>query len=87
MTIEIQMKKAFKEQKRRARQRGVSFEMSFDQWRDFWTEDDRWSRRGTGADNLVMSRIGDEGAYKVGNVVCQTQRENGLDYLRKIQAA
>jgi hypothetical protein len=87
MTVEIRMKKAFKQQKGRARQRGVAFEMSFDQWREFWTIDDRWSRRGTGADNLVMSRIGDKGAYVVGNVICQTQRENGLESARKIQSA
>lgn len=74
-------KQAYKEQKNRAKQRGIEFALTLAEFNDFWTPD-RWSKRGTGADQLVMARHGDEGPYEVGNIKCITQRENGLETKR-----
>jgi hypothetical protein len=74
-----QMKMAFRYQRRRAKQRNIPFDLTFDQFVAFWSVGDRWARRGTGADDLVMSRIADEGGYAEANIFCQTQAENGLE--------
>lgn len=74
------LRKRFTEQKRRAHQRKIVWSLSEEEWFDFWLIDNRWKNRGTSADNFVMSRIGDSGAYSKDNVTCQTQKENGLEH-------
>ncbi len=68
--------KAFMQQKKMARTRGIAFEFSFADWWAFWSADDRWSRRGTASDCLVMARFGDVGPYAPGNVYCATPAQN-----------
>jgi len=73
------LKKAMLAQRKRARQRGISWQLTEAEWFEFWEEDDRWRNRGTGAENFVMSRKGDVGPYSIENIVCQTQRANGYE--------
>lgn len=82
------MRKAFRNQRRRAiKQRNISWQFDFEQWKTIWLTGDRWLRRGVGANDLVMSRIGDVGPYSPGNVIIQTQAENGREYATRLKSA
>lgn len=60
-----------------AKQRGIAFEFTLDEWWAWWRTDDRWTRRGSrGPDQLVMARHGDVGPYSPDNVRCITAAEN-----------
>lgn len=67
---------AYHVQRQNAKRRGIPFRFTMIQWWAWWLEDDRWERRGMGADRLVMARINDAGAYEPGNVRCITHLEN-----------
>lgn len=75
----INPEKRFNEQRRSAKRRGVEFRLTFEEWWDFWSIDNRWSRRGRAKGELVMARIGDRGAYAVGNIICLTSEGNLAD--------
>ncbi|WP_397506449.1 hypothetical protein [Qipengyuania sp. R86523] len=77
------LSKAYKAQRKRARQREIGWLFTWEQWFSFWKKGGRWKKRGTGRDDLVMSRKGDKGPYCPSNVVCQTQRNNGLEAAAK----
>lgn len=65
---------AFNGQRKSARERGVRFKLTFRQWLTFWSE--CFPRRGGGMDGLCMARVGDSGAYEVGNIYRTTNRCN-----------
>src|SRR5258708_22481690 len=72
----------FKEQKAQAKQRGIPFLFTFDEWRGYWLASGHVRERGVRRGQYVMSRPGDKGPYDVGNVsiikVEQNSREAGL---------
>ena len=59
---------AFVYQKRTAKCRGISFELSLRQWWDLWQESGKWDQRGRGKGKFCMARIRDTGPYAIGNV-------------------
>lgn len=67
---------AFDKQKYNAKQRGISFKLTFAEWKDFWGSD--IDRRGSGACDLQMQRFADQGAYELGNIRKGTPRQNAL---------
>ncbi len=60
--------------KNSAKQRGIEFDLSFDEWLEIWG--DRLSQRGKAAHQFQMCRTRDEGAYRSGNVRIATAAEN-----------
>ena len=66
----------FNQHRRAAKQRGVAFELSFDDWMRIWRDSGKWGQRGCGSGKYVMSRRGDVGAYAVGNVFIQSFEAN-----------
>lgn len=66
----------YKLQKSRAKGRGIPFLLTFDEWWGFWKES--YHLRGRAADNLQMCRIGDKGAYEVGNIYLDTCSNNTI---------
>lgn len=63
--------------KANAKRRGVPFLLTFKQWWGVWKRSKRWNRRGNGkADDYVMCRKGDTGAYAIGNVYIGTHGAN-----------
>ena len=72
----------YKDQKYNAKQRGIAFELSFDEWMKIWKDSGKFKRRGIQKHQYVMSRFKDTGPYKVGNVEIITFSENA-----KIRAA
>lgn len=73
------LEEAYVNQKSSAKHRGISFDLTFDEWLDIWG--DKIHLRGTGRDKLCMSRIGDKNGYSVGNVRIISNRENYEEYL------
>lgn len=57
--------------------RGIPFRFTLLQWRLWWRlRLPAGAARGRKRDQFVMARIGDHGAYELGNVECVTQTEN-----------
>ena len=61
-------------QRNTSKRRGVEFNLTFEEWRDFWGSD--FHKRGRKMDDLCMGRYGDVGAYELGNIYKCTNREN-----------
>ena len=64
-------------QKIEAEQRGVTREITFDEWLAWWGDD--LPKRGPGKDGLVMARYKDAGPYKIGNIYKATLSQNASD--------
>lgn len=69
----------FAEQKRHARQRGVSFELTYDQWWGIWSLSGKWDKRGNRRGRYCMCRHKDLGPYMIGNVYIGTWSQNTVD--------
>lgn len=70
-------KRAFQQHRSNAQARGISFEMTFDEWWAIWK--DYFHMRGRGTNALCMARENDTGPYAVGNVYLTTNLGNALD--------
>jgi len=76
---------AFRAQLIRAKQRGIAFLFTLEEWWTWWQTYDeghrciRWDRRGMGKTALVMARFGDVGPYALANVYCATHSQNTKD--------
>lgn len=80
--------KAYKVHRSNAKQRGIDFQFSLQEWWDWWLIDSRWETRGVGAGRLVMARFGDTGPYAIDNVYCTTHEQNlkDIDPARRVEA-
>lgn len=56
----------YNSQKHQAASRGIGWDLTFEQWLDWWGED--LDRRGVGTNRLQMQRIADTGPYALGNI-------------------
>ena len=72
-------KQRYFEQRQNARNRGISFELTFDDWFAIWQQSGKWELRGRGKGTYVMSRIGDAGPYAVNNVYINSQEQNASE--------
>lgn len=75
----------FAEQKRHARERGVAWELTYEQWWGIWSLSKKWAKRGNTRGKYCMCRKGDVGAYAVGNVYIGTWSQN-IQERHKVQA-
>ena len=58
----------FSIQRKHANERGVEWNLKFWDWFLIWRESGKWDDRGRGSNGYCMCRIGDVGAYEIGNV-------------------
>ena len=72
-------RKLYTQHKSNAKQRGVLFLITLAQWKQVWLDSGKWDQRGRGAAKYCMCRIGDMGAYEVGNVFIDTNHRNVSD--------
>lgn len=74
---------AYHKHKARARDAGVEFSFTFDQWKAWWESQlgPDWLklRCGMRRDSFCMARIGDVGPYSPSNVRCLTRSENSKE--------
>lgn len=75
-TLPHKARRAYYSQKSAARQRGIAFELSFEEWWDIWLSSGRWEQRGSRAGQYCMARKLDRGGYSVGNVDIVTVFDN-----------
>ena len=67
---------AWSQQRNNARQRGIPWALNLAEWWNVWQESGKWEARGRGHAHYVMSRVGDCGAYTLGNVFIQLADQN-----------
>lgn len=72
-------KYCYNTQKNNAKKRDIPFEISFEEWCEWWGDD--FSKRGSRHDDLCMCRFNDEGPYKLGNIYKDTFENNLKDTL------
>lgn len=60
-----------------AKQRGVDFNLSFDEWWGYW--EPHFDKRGLTSESYQMCRYGDKGGYELGNVYMATLATNRKD--------
>jgi hypothetical protein len=70
---------AFSSQRRNAECRGIEWKLKFWDWWQFWLQSGKWESRGRGQ-GYCMCRIGDAGAYELGNIYIATNSENIRTY-------
>lgn len=82
-----EMLKKYNAHKSSAKQRGVEFDLTFDEWRDIW--DGKFQDRGRNVGQLGMLRARDEGGYTLGNVRIGTIKENRqeAEIVKKIKSS
>ena len=73
----------FKQAKARAKQRGIVWKLTFEQWWAIWEKSGKWELRGRGRGKYCMGRYGDLGAYEDGNVAIVLQEVNTKDMSHK----
>jgi hypothetical protein len=66
-------------QRAAAKQRGIEFNLTFDEWHDWRMATGHGHERGKGAGRYVMSRLNDVGPYKLGNIKCLSHAGNIRD--------
>jgi len=69
-------KYAYIKQKSQAKQRGIPFLLTFEEWWKIWLDSGKWKQRGIRLDQCCMARFGDIGPYAVGNVRICSVSEN-----------
>lgn len=70
---------AYIQQRQNAKNRGIGWELTLDQWWAIWEQSGKWEQRGKFKGGYVMGRPGNLGPYAVGNVVVCSHRENVLE--------
>lgn len=74
-------RRAFRQQRRNAKQRGIPWNFNFKDWWMIW--EPHWEKRGRYIGEMVMSRPNDEGPYEIGNVQIITAADNHREYLAR----
>lgn len=69
----------FIRQRANARQRGVGWELTFEQWWDLWEKSGKWEQRGKRSKEYCMARKLDDGPYSLENVYITTNKKNSQE--------
>lgn len=67
---------AFYSQRNTARERGIEFLLTFDEWLQIWLDSGHLQERGRKCGQYCMARFGDKGPYAIGNVKIILHGEN-----------
>ncbi len=70
----------YKDHRRRARKRGISWLITYSIWRKKWYESGKWEQRGLGREKYCMARYGDKGPYSYENTKIITNLENCCEH-------
>lgn len=68
-------------QKRHAASRGLTFNLTFEEWWSIWETSGKYSERGKKPHQYCMSRHKDSGGYDVGNVYISQVSANLIDQM------
>lgn len=70
--------RAYAFQRRNAKNRGIAWKLTLEEWWEIWKSSGKYEERGRNRGQYVMARVGDQGAYERGNVEIQTHSQNAL---------
>jgi hypothetical protein len=73
------LKRKFITQRVNAKNRGIEWRLTFEQWRDWWLATGHIDERGKQRGQWVMARPGDRGAYELGNIKCILAESNAIE--------
>lgn len=73
------LEKAFYAQRQRAKQRGIGWGLTFEDWLKIWEDSGHLADRGRGRGKYCMARNGDQGSYVVGNVTIISYEKNSAE--------
>ena len=73
---------AYNTHEKDAKERGISFELSIDDWLEIWIKSGHFFDRGHKKGQYCMARFGDKGPYAVNNVKIILHSENVVEGLR-----
>jgi hypothetical protein len=77
---------AYRQQRNKASQRGISWQITFPEWFSIWSASGLWAKRGCRRGDYCMSRHGDEGPYRADNVSIKAFVENAREAMTKNNA-
>jgi hypothetical protein len=66
----------FRQQRSNAGNRGISWQLTFEEWRDWWLATGHVDERGRCTGQWVMARPFDSGPYALGNLQCLRAEDN-----------
>lgn len=69
----------YNSQRHAAIRRGISWELTFEQWIEWWKATSKYHLRGRKGHEYCMCRIGDKGPYSLDNIYCATNNQNTRD--------
>jgi hypothetical protein len=72
-------KQQFRQNRAKARRRGIGFTLTLEEWWKVWSDSGNWHKRGRKRGQYVLSRPGDKGPYALGNVrvvLCTVNHRN-----------
>lgn len=69
----------FNMQRTNAKQRGIKWQLMFDQWWKIWDQSEKWKKRGRKKGQYCMARNKDRGTYAIGNVSIISSSKNSKD--------
>lgn len=75
----------YRYQRATAGQRNIDWQLTFEQWYDWWQQTGHWEERGITSGKYVMSRYGDVGPYSLDNIFCQTRDDNCREGNQKLK--
>jgi hypothetical protein len=67
--LDVELRAAFRCSKAAARHDGIDWQLTFDEFYEWWTQEDRWSRRGRTAGRISMARLDARGPFALHNLV------------------
>lgn len=66
----------FLTQRNNAKKRNIDWQLTFDEWLNWWQQTGHFADRGRGKGKWVMSRFGDTGPYSLSNIFCNRHGYN-----------
>ena len=66
----------YRKQKYSAERKNIKFNISFDDWFNWWKSTGKYHLRGRKKGQYQMARFNDIGPYEIGNIKCITMEEN-----------
>jgi hypothetical protein len=67
--LDVELRAAFRCTKAAARHAGIDWALTFDDFYEWWTQEDRWSRRGRTAGRISMARRDGRGPFALWNLI------------------
>lgn len=74
--VRRRLDRRFVQQRANAKNRGISWGLTFEQWRDWWLATGHVDARGRERGQWVMGRPFDSGPYELGNLLCLRAEDN-----------